>query len=138
VWDDPPSAPRLFAGLYPNPDAAVTISPKQPGILAIVDVAVKADLPVGAGWEVDRSVLGFRMDWGDGSFNTRGVYGTGSPAPTATASCPATGELRRWESLEPMTHYYPRPGTYQVTYRMLACGLPGEVTKTVRLTVTAP
>jgi hypothetical protein len=132
----PPSGPRLTVGLHPDPDVAATLQDRQPGIPVVVDVVVKADLPAGPGWEVDRSVLGLRMDWGDDSFNTQGAYGTGEPDPAATASCPPAGELRLFESAEPMTHYYERPGTYTVTYRTLACGLPAEVTKTVELTVT--
>ena len=133
-----PSGPYLTVELHPDPDLASRLPNRQPGVPAVVEVVVRGNLPTGQGWPVERSVLGVQVDWGDGTFDGQGADGPTGLDRTAAASCPPAGQLRAWERSEPMTHHYDRPGTYTVTYRALVCGVPGEVTKTVELTVTAP
>jgi hypothetical protein len=133
----PPSGPRLTVELHPSPDLAASLPRRQPGIPVVVEAVVRGDLPTGPEWPVERSILGLQTDWGDGGFGGTGAYGTSrTPDAAAAASCPPAGQLRGWESAEPMTHYYERPGTYTVTYRILACGLPAEVTRSIEVTVT--
>lgn len=131
-----PAPSGLTIELHPNPDLAASLPRRQPGIPAVVDVVVRGNLPTGRGWPVERSVLGVQLEWGDGTFGGQGAYGVQGLDRTALEACPpAGGPVQAWESDEPMTHHYERPGTYTVRYRTLLCGMPTEVTRSITLTV---
>jgi hypothetical protein len=128
-----PSGPHLDVRLDPAPEIAEALPRKQPGIPVVVDVTVRGRLPVASVWSADQSILGRRIDWGDNSYSAQGVYTESGPQPTL--SCPPADRLAQLDASEPMTHHYPEPGTYTITYRTKACGLAGEVTRSIVMTV---
>jgi hypothetical protein len=128
-----PSGPHLDVRLDPAPEIADALPQRQPGIPVVVDVTVRGRLPVASDWSADQSILGLRIDWGDGGYSAQGVYSETDPRPTS--SCPSADRLAELHASEPMTHHYPEPGTYTITYRTTACAPVGEVTKSIVMTV---
>lgn len=68
--------------------------------------------------------LGHDLAWGDG---------TGAKAAASTLHCGKPLKLHRLKDTFSLEHTYPAPGTYNVVYTFLACGLTdGKITATLR------
>ena len=126
-----PQAPFLAVTLKEAPALAAAVPPQGLSTTVVVLVSIKGWVPqpVDAAGEPAQvatdNLLGLKMEWGTDDFDqTRAQY-----------SCVPAAKLVEVDTSFPMTHHYPKPGTYHVTYTTAACAPVGQVVTTLTVTV---